>query len=110
PPSHHRTGNAFGREPAALTGRRGGTDEFLGRGAATLRSRSARKGGTADPWRSVWCSPRADAYERKSSGAVVGTAVTPGPVVTTSEGENLPPFAVRLLTAEAIGVFGPASV
>src|SRR5262249_25162553 len=90
PPSHCLTGTAFGREPAVLTGRRGGPGEFLGRGAVTLRSRSSRKGSPADPWRSVGCSLRADADLRKPSGAVVGAAVNPVPVVTTLEGEILP--------------------
>src|SRR5262249_57131662 len=94
PPSYPRTGPAFGREPAALKGRRGGTDAFLGRGAFVRRSRSPRQGGTADPWRSVWCSLRADAADVKSSGAVADTAVNAVPVVTTSEGERLPPFGV----------------
>src|SRR5262245_2633788 len=55
PPSDHLTGTASGRDPAVLKRRRGGTDEFLGRGAYP-RSRAAGNGGPADPWKRVWCS------------------------------------------------------
>src|SRR5262249_1935710 len=53
------------REPSGLNGRRGGTKEFLERGA-TPRSRRAALGASgADPWIRVWCSfvltPRAEA-------------------------------------------------
>src|SRR5262249_53609423 len=47
-----------------------------------LRSRSPRKGGTADPRRSVWCSLRADTSLLKPSAAAVRRAVHPVPVVT----------------------------
>jgi hypothetical protein len=106
PPSQNLTGPLPGGEPAVLKGRCGGTDAFLGRGALVLRSRTPRKGKTADPWRSVWCSLRADTYARKSSAAVVRSAVHPVPVLTTPEEEKLPPFGVPTLTAESIGVFG----
>src|SRR5262249_27363132 len=55
PPSVYRTGTAWGRDPAVLTGRCGGTDGFLGRGVSP-RSRVSGNGETADPWKSVWCS------------------------------------------------------
>ena len=55
PPSYHLTGTVFGRDPAVLISRRGGTDEFLGRGWRT-RSRVPGNGGVADPRKSVWCS------------------------------------------------------
>src|SRR6266511_292061 len=82
PPSYHLTGTALGRDPAVLTSRRGGTDEFLGRGDLP-RSRPAGNGGAADPWKSVWCSrgltPRGEpvrcSRERVGSRAV--PVVTP---------------------------------
>jgi hypothetical protein len=37
-----------------LMGRRGGTDESLGRGHAA-RSRASGNGGAADPWKGVRC-------------------------------------------------------
>ncbi len=55
PPSYQLTGTALGRDPAVLRSRRGGTDEFLGRGLRA-RSRVPGNGGVADPWKSVWCS------------------------------------------------------
>ena len=55
PPSYYLTGTAFGRDPAVLTSRRGGTDEFLGRGRCA-HSRASGNGGVADPWKGVWCS------------------------------------------------------
>src|SRR6266542_3809938 len=55
PPSYRLTGTARGRDAAVWTSRRGGTDEFLGRGVCP-RSRPAGNGGAADPWKSVWCS------------------------------------------------------
>src|SRR5262249_1805118 len=82
-PSDHRTGTALGRDAAVLKRRRGGTDEFLGRGACP-RSRAAGNGGTADPWKGVWCSraltplaePVRSSQERVGSRAV--PVVTPG--------------------------------
>ena len=44
------------REPRVLMGRRGGTDEFLGREALASHSRRVVMGAVADPWISVWCS------------------------------------------------------
>jgi hypothetical protein len=83
PPSHHLTGTACGRDPAVLISRRGGTDGFLGRGVSP-RSRVPGNGGTADPWKSVWCSraltpwrePVRCSRERVGSRAV--PVVTPG--------------------------------
>src|SRR6516164_8763116 len=45
-----------GREPTGLTGRRGGTDEFLGRGATPRSRRVMLSDPVADPRISVWCS------------------------------------------------------
>src|SRR5438876_7567258 len=81
PPSYHLTGTVFGRDPAVLISRRGGTDEFLGRGWRT-RSRAPGNGGVADPRKSVWCSrvltPFAEPV-RRSRECVGSRAV---PVVT----------------------------
>jgi hypothetical protein len=81
PPSYHLTETAFGCDLAVLISRRGGTDEFLGRGAGP-RSRAAGNGGAADPWKSVWCSreltPLAEPV-RRSRKRVESRAV---PVVT----------------------------
>src|SRR5262249_51290527 len=55
PPSYPLTETACGRDLAVLISRRGGTDEFLGRGGVS-RSRAPGNGGPADPWKSVWCS------------------------------------------------------
>jgi len=82
PLSHHLTGTVFGRDPAVLISRRGGTDEFLGRGAWP-RSRSAGNGGAADPWKSVWCSrvltPLAEPVRRsrERAGSRAVPVVTP---------------------------------
>src|SRR5262249_43628216 len=81
PPSYHLTETAFGCDLAVLISRRGGTDEFLGRGAGP-RSRAAGNGGAADPWKRVWCSreltPLAEPV-RRSRKRVESRAV---PVVT----------------------------
>src|ERR1044071_7834988 len=77
PPSYHLTETAFGRDLAVLRSRRGGTDEFLGRGEVP-RSRAPGNGGPADPWKSVWCSrvltplaePVRRSWERLGSRAV----------------------------------------
>ena len=46
PPSQDRTGTPCAAEPAILQGRRGGTDEFLGRGIYVPQSpRSSGRGG-----------------------------------------------------------------
>src|SRR5204863_4489660 len=50
-------------ESAVLKGRRGVRMSFWG--AGETRGRAARKGRTIDPWRSVWCSPRADTVVQK---------------------------------------------
>jgi hypothetical protein len=90
-----------GREPSALRGRRGGTNEFLGRGATPRSRRAALSAPVADPWISVWCSfvltPCAEAL-----GVARSVAVNSSPVITPRKEKNLPPFAVRLLTSEAI--------
>src|SRR5262245_32508205 len=83
PPSDHLTGTASGRDPAVLKRRRGGTDEFLGRGAYPRR-RAAGNGGPADPWKRVWCSrartPLAEPVRRSRVrvGSKVVPVVTPG--------------------------------
>src|SRR5262249_52652836 len=70
-----------GREPSGLRGRRGGTQELLGRGAPPRSRRAARSGSVADPWISVWCgfwlTPFAEA-----TGVARGEAVHSGPVIT----------------------------
>jgi hypothetical protein len=94
-----------GREPSALTGRRGGTNAFLGRGARPRSRRASLRGSAADPWISVWCSfvltPSTEAL-----GVARSEAVNSGPVITPRKENNLPPSAVRLLTSEAIEGFG----
>src|SRR5262249_54950746 len=83
PPSYPLTGTAFGREPAALTSRRGGTDEFLGRGRSS-RSRGPGNGATADPWQGVCgsrvLSPLAERLRcgRECVGSRAVPVVTPG--------------------------------
>src|SRR5262245_38834722 len=85
-PSYHLTETAFGRDLAVLRSRRGGTDEFLGRGELP-RSRAPGNGGVADPWKSVWCSrgltPLAEPVQRSREG--VGSRAVP--VVTPGEEE-----------------------
>jgi hypothetical protein len=55
----------------------------------------------ADPWISVWCSfvliPSTEAL-----GVARSEAVNSGQGITPWKEKNLPPFAVRLLTSEAI--------
>src|SRR5262250_637562 len=86
PPSYPLTETAFGCDLAVLTSRRGGTDEFLGRGAGP-RSRAPGNGGAADPWKSVWCSrvltPLAEPVRWSWEG--VGSRAVP--VVTPGEGQ-----------------------
>ena len=90
PPSYHLTETALGRDLAVLTSRRGGTDGFLGRGAGP-RSRASGNGGTADPWKSVWCSrvltPLGESV-RRSRERVESRAV---PVVTLGERRIIAP-------------------
>src|SRR5262245_50675011 len=89
-PSYHLTETAFGRDLAVLRSRRGGTDEFLGRGAGP-RSRALGNGGAADPWKGVWCSrvltPLAEVV-RRSRECVASRAV---PVVTPGKNEIIAP-------------------
>src|SRR5262249_48397887 len=86
PPSDSLTGTALGRDPNVLKRRRGGTDGFLGRGVFP-RSGAPGNGGTADPWKSVWCSraltPLAEPV--RCSQEQVGSRVVP--VVTPAEKE-----------------------
>ena len=78
PPSQDLTGTPCAAEPAALKGRRGGTDEFLGRGALPPQSpRSSGRGGR--PLDKCLVQQHADAIVRKSH-AVVGVAVNRCPV------------------------------
>jgi hypothetical protein len=83
PPSYHLTETAFERDLAVLMSRRGGTDEFLGRGR-WARSRALGNGGVADPWKSVWCSrvltPLAEPVRcgRERVGSRAVPVVTPG--------------------------------
>src|SRR4051794_22357862 len=91
-PSYHLTETAFGRDLAVLISRRGGTDEFLGRGEVS-RSRAPGNGGSADPWKSVWCSrvltPLAEPV-RRSRERLGSRAV---PVVTPQRKEIIAPRA-----------------
>ena len=78
PPSQDRTGTPRAAEPAILQGRRGGTDEFLGRGIYVPQSpRSSGRGGR--PLDKCLVQLHADADIRKSHAAV-GVAVNRRPV------------------------------
>ena len=78
PLSQDRTGTPFAAEPAILKGRRGGTDEFLGRGAAVPQSpRSSGRGGR--PLDKGLVQRHADAVIRKSHVAV-SEAINRSPV------------------------------
>src|SRR5262249_38916265 len=104
PPSYPLTETACGRDLAVLISRRGGTDEFLGRGGVP-RSRAPGNGGPADPWKSVWCSrvltPLVEPV-RRSRVRVESRAV---PVVTHWGETKVAPCIVRTLTEEAIRGF-----
>ena len=98
--SQNLTGTSLGSEPAALKGRRGGTEEFLGRG--TLRSQSPWSSGQGGrPLDKCLVQRHADAVLGKLPAAV-SEAVNSSPVITPRKEKNLPPYAVRLLTSEAI--------
>src|SRR5262249_2836221 len=105
PPSYPLTETACGRDLAVLISRRGGTDEFLGRGGVP-RSRAPGNGGPADPWKSVWCSrvltPLVEPV-RRSRVRVESRAV---PVVTPWGEKKVAPCIVPTLTEEAIRGFG----
>lgn len=78
PSSQDLTGTPCAAEPAVLKGRRGGTDEFLGRGMRVPQSpRSSGRGGR--PVDKCLVQQHADAVIRKSH-AVVGEAVNRCPV------------------------------
>jgi len=80
PSSQDLTGPPLGDEPRALKGRRGGTDEFLGRGIAVPQSPGlSRTGGR--PLDKCLVQLHADATIRKSLAAV-REAVNSGPVIT----------------------------
>ena len=100
PSSQDLTGPPFGDEPRVLKGRRGGTDEFLGRGALAPPSPwPSGQGGR--PLDKCLVQRHADTVVRKSLAAV-SEAVNSSPVITPRKENNLPPYAVRLLTSEAI--------
>ena len=100
PLSQDLTGPPLGDEPRVLKGRRGGTDEFLGRGALAPPSPwPSGQGGR--PLDKCLVQRHADTVVRKSLAAV-SEAVNSSPVITPRKENNLPPYAVRLLTSEAI--------
>ena len=80
PSSQDLTGTPCEEEPAALKGRRGGTDEFLGRGIQSRQSPwpSGRGGRPLDK---CLVQRHADAVARKSLAAV-SEAVNSSPVIT----------------------------
>ena len=95
PPSQGLTGPPSGDEPRAWKGRRGGTDEFLGRGVVVPQSPwSSGQGGR--PLDKCLVQLHADAVIRKSPAAV-SEAVNSSPVVTPREDEKLPPSVVRTI-------------
>src|SRR5262249_761659 len=73
-------------EPRVLKGRRGGTDEFLGRGATAPQS-PWPSGPGGRPLDKCLVQPHADAVIRKSHAAV-SEAVNSSPVMTPREEEN----------------------
>jgi hypothetical protein len=80
PPSQDRTGPPCGDEPRVLKGRRGGTDEFLGRGLTVPQSPwPASQGGR--PLDKCLVHLHADTVIRKSP-ATVSEAVNSSPVMT----------------------------
>jgi hypothetical protein len=80
PSSQNLTGTPCEDEPAVLKGRRGGTDEFLGRGMLVPQSPwSSGQGGR--PLDKCLVQLHADAVARKSHAAV-SEAVKSSPVVT----------------------------
>jgi hypothetical protein len=95
PPSQDLTGPPFGDEPRVLKGRRGGTDEFLGRGIPVPQS-PCLSGPGGRPLDKCLVQLHADATIRKSPAAV-SEAVNNSPVVTPRENNNLPPSAVRTI-------------
>src|SRR5262249_13942597 len=90
PPSQHRTGPPLGDEPRVLKGRRGGTDEFLGRGIAVPQSPDL-SGPGGRPLDKCLVQLHADARIRKSLAAV-GEAVDRGPVITPRKKNYSSPF------------------
>jgi len=86
PSSQDRTGTPRAAEPAVLKGRRGGTDEFLGRGTVLPQSpRSSGRGGR--PLDKCLVQRHADAVIRKSHAAV-GEAVNRRPVSLLPKKKN----------------------
>src|SRR5262249_62091756 len=83
-------GGVWGGVAAVLLSRRGGTDEFLGRGR-WARSRVLGNEGVADLWKGVWCSrvltPLAEPV-RCGRECVASRAV---PVVTPRKREIIAP-------------------
>src|SRR5439155_7140594 len=95
PSSQHLTGTPCQDEPAVLKGRRGGTDEFLGRGLAVPQS-PCLSGQGGRPLDKCLVQLHADAVIRKSHAAV-SEAVNSSPVVTPRENKKLPPSVVRTI-------------
>ena len=86
PSSQTLTGTPFEEEPAVLKGRRGGTDEFLGRGTAVPQSPwSSGQGGR--PLDKCLVQRHADAVTRKSHAAV-SEAVNRSPVSLLRKNKN----------------------
>ena len=93
PPSQGLTGPPSGDEPRVLKGRRGGTDELLGRGGPLPQS-PCLLGQGGRPLDKCLVQLHADATIRKSLAAV-REAVNSSPVVTPRENKKLPPSVVR---------------
>src|SRR5262245_540814 len=93
PPSQDLTGPPFGGEPRVVKGRRGGTDEFLGRGTTAPQSPwLAGQGGR--PLAKCLVQPHADASIRKSPAAD-SEAVNRSPVMTPRKKTISSPSVVR---------------
>src|SRR5262245_11962586 len=89
PSSQHLTGTPCEDEPAVLKGRRGGTDEFLGRGIPIPQSPwSSGQGGR--PLDKCLVQRHADTVGRKSPAAG-SAAVNSSPVVTPRKKKNSSP-------------------
>ena len=89
PPSQDLTGPPFGDEPRVLKGRRGGTDEFLGRGSPLPQS-PCLSGRGGRPLDKCLVQLHADAVIRKSSAAL-SEAVNSSPVITPRKEKNSSP-------------------
>jgi hypothetical protein len=96
--SHRLTGTIFGCEPAALNGRRRGTEEFLGRAERSSQSNGTRsKSGSADLVDVFGAASRGHRNARQSFDADVNVARSILPGLNINEDFNLQNSEVRAL-------------